>query len=87
MDVKEFIKQYKQQNKHTVNMANKLIAEEPQIEKMLEEYAKIKALHIADVSKPDGTVIKCSECLQQCSQEELDMFGGLCEECSGAFDN
>lgn len=29
----------------------------------------------------------CMECLQPCSEEELDMFGGLCEECSGAFDD
>lgn len=29
---------------------------------------------------------KCPECLQTSKQSELDMFGGLCEECSGAFD-
>lgn len=38
----------------------------------------------------DGEVdpdhVKCPECLLTASQEELDMFGGLCEECSGAFD-
>lgn len=28
----------------------------------------------------------CPECMQEVSQEELDMFGGLCEECSGAFE-
>lgn len=28
----------------------------------------------------------CPECLQPTPQDELDMFGGLCEECSGAFD-
>lgn len=33
----------------------------------------------------DG-VVKCPECLKKTSQEELDMFGGVCEECSGAFD-
>lgn len=26
--------------------------------------------------------VKCPECLQTCSQDELDMFGGLCEECT-----
>jgi len=30
--------------------------------------------------------IKCPECLKIVNQEELDTFGGLCEECSGAFD-
>lgn len=33
-----------------------------------------------------GSFSKCPECLQPTPQEELDMFGGLCEECSGAFD-
>lgn len=33
-----------------------------------------------------GSVSKCPECLQPTPQDELDMFGGLCEECSGAFD-
>lgn len=28
----------------------------------------------------------CPECLKRVTQEELDMFGGLCEECSGVFD-
>jgi len=31
--------------------------------------------------------IKCHECLKEVHQEELDTFGGLCEECSGAFDD
>lgn len=26
--------------------------------------------------------IKCPECLEATSQEELDMFNGLCEECN-----
>ncbi len=26
-------------------------------------------------------VVKCPECLNPTPQEELDMFGGLCEEC------
>lgn len=30
---------------------------------------------------------RCPECLTQCSVEELEMFGGLCEECSVAFDD
>ncbi len=29
---------------------------------------------------------KCPECLNNCKNSELDMFSGLCEECSGAFD-
>jgi len=33
-----------------------------------------------------GSVCKCPECLQPTSEDELAMFGGLCEECSGAFD-
>lgn len=36
------------------------------------------------VSNPEKP--KCPECLQPTDQDELDMFGGLCEECSGAFD-
>lgn len=28
--------------------------------------------------------MKCPECLQDVDQEELDMFGGLCEECAMA---
>lgn len=27
--------------------------------------------------------VKCPECLANVTQEELDMFGGLCEDCSG----
>lgn len=27
----------------------------------------------------------CPECLTPCPQEELDMFGGLCEECNSQF--
>ena len=29
----------------------------------------------------------CPECLELKDREELDMFGGLCEECSEAFNN
>jgi hypothetical protein len=29
--------------------------------------------------------IVCPECLKQCTNEELRMFGGLCEECSTDF--
>lgn len=29
--------------------------------------------------------IECPECLNEVDQEELDMFGGLCEECAGVF--
>jgi uncharacterized CHY-type Zn-finger protein len=29
--------------------------------------------------------IVCPECLKQCTNEELKMFGGLCEECSTDF--
>lgn len=27
----------------------------------------------------------CPECLESVDQEELDMFGGMCEECSDSF--
>lgn len=27
----------------------------------------------------------CPECLKKCTNEELKMFGGLCEECSVDF--
>lgn len=33
-----------------------------------------------------GSFSKCPECLLPTPQDELDMFGGFCEECSGAFD-
>lgn len=33
-----------------------------------------------------GSFSKCPECLQPTPEDELRMFGGLCEECSGAFD-
>lgn len=26
--------------------------------------------------------VTCPECLQEVEQEELDMFGGICETCS-----
>lgn len=29
----------------------------------------------------DEDAIKCPECLQDCDQDELDCFGGMCEEC------
>ena len=35
----------------------------------------------------EAAVIKCPECLDTVDQHELNMFGGLCEECSGAFDD
>lgn len=35
----------------------------------------------------EAAFIKCPECLGSVDQSELDMFGGLCEECSGAFDD
>lgn len=28
------------------------------------------------------SVVECPECLQPKTQEELDTFGGLCEDCS-----
>lgn len=28
--------------------------------------------------------IKCPECMSVTTQEELDTFGGLCEECANA---
>ncbi|MDY0102806.1 MAG: hypothetical protein RBS07_07680 [Lentimicrobium sp.] len=34
-----------------------------------------------EIADFDITAVKCPECLQQCSQDELDTFGGLCEEC------
>ena len=31
-------------------------------------------------------LVECPECLKKVNQDELDTFGGVCEECSGAFD-
>ena len=39
-----------------------------------------------DVSGSAATFGKCPECLQPTPIDELNTFGGLCEECSGAFD-
>ncbi len=42
---------------------------------------------IAELEKPLPTDEKtvCPECLKKCTNEELRMFGGLCEECSTDF--
>lgn len=52
---------------------------------------EVEKLDLHSVSNNEAesevAVVKCPECLNVCSQEELDMFGGLCEECSGAFDD
>lgn len=42
---------------------------------------------IAEVEKhlPTDEKTVCPECLNQCTNEELKMFGGLCEECSVDF--
>lgn len=40
-------------------------------------------MEIKDVNEDEQ---ECPECLVIVPKEELDMFGGLCEECSGAFD-
>lgn len=37
--------------------------------------------------KPEVAVLKCPECMEETTQEELDTFGGMCEECSGAFED
>ena len=29
-------------------------------------------------------IITCPECLEECDQEELNVFGGLCEACANA---
>jgi len=52
-----------------------------------------KHIEECDCENPEVSIIKmgeetkCPECMEETSQEELDMFGGLCEECSGAFDD
>ena len=42
---------------------------------------------VTELEKPLPTDEKtvCPECLNQCTNEELKMFGGLCEECSVDF--
>lgn len=30
--------------------------------------------------------VQCPECLEEVTQEELDTFGGLCEECGSNYD-
>lgn len=41
-----------------------------------------KALSLSSVSI---SVVKCPECLGVKDQEELDMFGGLCENCTTEY--
>lgn len=43
-----------------------------------------------ELSEAKGKInpaVKYPECLKTVHQHELDMFGGLCEECSGAFND
>ena len=42
---------------------------------------------VTELEKPLPTDEKavCPECLKKCTNEELRMFGGLCEECSTDF--
>ena len=42
---------------------------------------------VTELEKPLPTDEKtvCPECLKKCTNEELKMFGGLCEECSTDF--
>lgn len=42
---------------------------------------------VAEIERPLPTDEKtvCPECLKKCTNEELRMFGGLCEECSTDF--
>lgn len=42
---------------------------------------------VAEIERPLPTDEKtvCPECLKKCTNEELRMFGGLCEECSVDF--
>ena len=37
--------------------------------------------------KPMSEEIKCPECLKTTTQEELDLFGGFCEECREISDD
>ena len=42
---------------------------------------------VAEIERPLPTDEKtvCPECPKKCTNEELRMFGGLCEECSTDF--
>lgn len=31
----------------------------------------------------EGNLCKCPECLEFCDIDEINMFGGYCEECGG----
>lgn len=42
---------------------------------------------VQDVSESQKQPTQCPECFREADQNELDTFGGLCEECSGAFDD
>lgn len=44
-------------------------------------YADYK-LKSNDIQPVNISVVKCPECLYTTDQEELDMFGGLCETCT-----
>ena len=47
------------------------------------ETAEKRILRLFNVSVAKRKV--CPECLKKCTNEELRMFGGLCEECSTDF--
>lgn len=41
------------------------------------------AFHVAtEFAKERTAIVECAECLQITTQDELDSFGGLCEDCS-----
>ena len=46
-----------------------------------DRYRQLKILNIQYVVGSEAE-LKCPECLNKVDQHELDMFGGLCEECS-----
>lgn len=82
------LEELKKINEKEIEAAKKRIEE---VEKKIKDIDENKLLENAKkrVSNNEErvAVIKCHEYLTPCSLEELDMSGGLCEECSGAFDD
>lgn len=45
-----------------------------------------EAIPLENKKESEVALIKCPECFELTDISELETFGGMCEECSGAFD-
>lgn len=45
-------------------------------------HGEVAAISVEEVKSTPVIVVKCPECLSKTSNEELKMFGGMCEQCN-----